>query len=362
MPVAVLSTVPPGVVCDVSGRATGRMAAALSTLAPDAERPKRVLHLAGQAAPQLAAGPTGDVASAWTTLEQILRGPADTLYTSSDYAFQLREMERRSHRLRLDAPRMLDSWTASVTVNSVRILSVTLMLDLFLMEESPIAISETAQDLAFLAEDLLEAGDFTQADRVLQALSPAHVAADPRRAHAARRALDQLAGSQAMAEVATAVGDLDQRQFAWFKDACTLLGPLVIPTLVPALSAGGNGPRRERLITTILGLGNAAIGPLSSLLASEHWEHCRIGIQLLGRIAGPVAITTLQSLIGGGDRRKTREAIIALVRIEDATTLRSVNAALQHADRGPAPPDGAAAGVDDLPERRGRTGRRNPSG
>jgi len=316
------------------GRATGRMAAALSALAPDAERQKRVLRLAEQTAPQRATGPAGDVGSAWTALEQILTGPADTLYTSSDYAFQLREMELRSHRLRLDAPKMFDSWTASVTVDSVRTLSVTLMLDLFLIEESPIGISETAQDLALLAEDLLEAGDFTKADRVLQALSSAHTAADPRRAQAARLALDRLAGSQAVTEVATAVGDLDEAQFVWFQDACKLLGPLVIPTLLPALGAGGDGPRRERLITTIIGLGDAAIGPLSSLLASEHWEHCRIGIQLLGRIGGPVAITTLQSLIGGGDRRKMREAIIALVRIADATALRFVNTALQHADRG----------------------------
>ena len=117
------------------GRASGRMAAALNTLAPDAERQRRVLRLASQMTDVPGAGPHSEVASAWTALEQILTGPADTLYTSADYAFQLQEAELRSHRLRLQAPEHLEKWVASVSAESMRTLSVSLLLDLFALEE-----------------------------------------------------------------------------------------------------------------------------------------------------------------------------------------------------------------------------------
>lgn len=316
------------------GRATGRMAAALSTLAPDAERRQRVLRLTGKLMSQAAAGgAAADLTSIWTTLEQLLIGPADTVYTSTDYAFQLREMELRSHRLRLDPPKLLDTWVASVSVDSVRRLSVTLMLDLFAMEQSPGAIAETAHDLASFTEDLLEAADFAEADRVLQALSPGKPADDPIRANAGRVALDHLAASRAVAEVAIAIGDLDERQSAWFQQACKLLGPAVVPTLLPVLCAAEDGPRRERLLTSVVGLGETAFAPVSGLIRSEHWEECRTGIQLLGRIGGSTAVAALQPLLSDPDRRKLRESVIAMVKIDDTSALRSIAAALQHANR-----------------------------
>lgn len=316
------------------GRASGRMAAALNTLAPDPERRSRVLRMASRRTEQPEdVAKTTDVASAWSTLEQILEGPADKLYTSSDYAFQLREMELRSHRLRLDAPRQLEGWLGSVSVDSVRTLSVTLLIDLFLMEESPIGISETAHDLTALAEDLLDAGDFGETERVLQALSPTSVEGDARRSSAARLALDKLAGSRALANAAAAIGDFDEAQAAWFQSACRRLGPTVVPTLLPALSAEEGGMRHERLAGAVLGLGDAAVPPLTELLASDVWEYCRTGIQLLGRLGGAAALAALQPLVSGKDRRRRREAVMALTRSDDPAAARAVATALQSPER-----------------------------
>jgi hypothetical protein len=317
------------------GRATGRMAAALNTLTPEPERRQRVLRLAGRltTAPIATGGASGDVAEAWTTLEHILTGPADTLYTSSDYAFQLQETELRSHRLRMQAPKQLDAWVDSVSVESVRTLSVTLLLDLFAMEESPIGIAETAQDLAGLAEDLLGAADFTEADRVLRALNPAGLAADPRRAAAGRHALDQLAASPAVGEVAAAAGDLDDAQFEWFRASCSLLGPLVIPTLLCGLVAAPAGVPRDRLIAIVIGFGEAAIGPLAGLLTATDWETCRLAIHLVGRIRSSESVSALQPLTIARDPRVAWEAIVTVARIDDPSALRCLATALQHGDR-----------------------------
>jgi hypothetical protein len=315
------------------GRATGRMAAALNTLVPEPDRRQRVLRLAHRMAAAPAAGAPGHVADAWTTLDQMLAGPSDTLYTSTDYAFQLQQTELRSHRLRLQVPKQLDEWVESVSAESVRTLSVTLLLDLFMMEDSPAGMTETAQDLARLAEDLLEAADFAETARVLRALDPARLVADPPRAEAGRHALNHLARSSAMGEVAAAAGDMDDTQYEWFRASCALLGPLVLPAILPSLAAASEGATRDRLSAIVIAFGPAAAGPLARWLAGERGDARRIGIQLAGRLGTPVAVSALQPLTVSPDVRVAREAILAVAGIDDPSARRCLANALRQGDR-----------------------------
>ena len=172
------------------GRASGRMAAALSTMAPDASRQQRVLRLARNLSTQGDPEKSSAFHSAWHSLEQMLSGPGDELFTSAEYSSSLAEAEARSHQLRMQPTPQLDGWVHSVSAESVKTLSVTLLLDLFSLEESAEAAAEVANDLAALAEDLLMSADYREAERVVQALTDVASWSDPRRALAARIAVD----------------------------------------------------------------------------------------------------------------------------------------------------------------------------
>ncbi len=100
------------------GRATGRMAAALSTLTPDADRRDRVVRLA-QSMSASTDKPSG-LETMWTSLQQFMSGPSDNTYVSDGYSATLEQAETRSHRLTLDVPAELDAWVHTVSSESVR--------------------------------------------------------------------------------------------------------------------------------------------------------------------------------------------------------------------------------------------------
>ena len=101
------------------GRATGRIAAAVHTLVPDAARRRRVLTLARGLAPRH----HEDAASAFNatlqSLEQMLRGPSDSVYASEEYARNLEDTDERSYEFSLSTPAQMDAWIHTVSSESV---------------------------------------------------------------------------------------------------------------------------------------------------------------------------------------------------------------------------------------------------
>jgi hypothetical protein len=186
------------------GQEPARIATALQALVPDPARRQRVLHLARVRAGHSSARPADDVSSALASLERLLAGPADEAYVSRLYGGTIAQAEARSNRLRLDAPARLDEWMRSVSAESVRASSATVLIDLFALETTPATLFETARDLAQLAEDLLLADDRAEAERVVQALALAAGGPDAQRAAAARAALETIAagGNQRIGRLA----------------------------------------------------------------------------------------------------------------------------------------------------------------
>ena len=314
---------------EAEGTAAGRMAAALNTLVPDAARQQRVMRLARTHwTPETGDDATG-VDTAWRALETMLSGPGAAAANTAEYNTSLDDSEARSYQLSLTTPAQMDGWIHTVDSDSVRTLSVTLLLDLLTLEQRPDNIAETAGDLATLAADLLMSADSDQSEQVVRGLAAVSTGPSTRHAMAAQRALETLAGSNAMRETTATLADFDQAQMAWFERMCTALGPSSLNTLVSVLAVAADDEGRRRIEHVIALFGDVAIAPLMPLLDAPNWPAVRAAIYTLGQIGSPAAIKLLDSLIGGPDPRKAYEAVVALARIDDAAALRGVAAALR---------------------------------
>lgn len=316
------------------GKATGRMASALSTLAPDGERQERVLRLARRHV-EAAGGPDSD--AAWATLEKFLEGPEDAAYVSRLYGEALGRAEARSHGLRLDAPPRIGEWLATVSADSVRTLSTTVLLDLFGLEAEPTALVDTARDLAALADDLLLAGDTGEAARVVAALADAQAERDPDRAAAGRAGIDDLVQSPSLRELAGMAGDLDDEAFGQFERLCVALGPRVLDPLVSVLVELPEGRTRDRVAHAVASFRDDAVASLARSLASADIEHGRLVIHLMRELGTAQAVATLEAITRDGRPEHVRAAINELATMDDdhATSvlghlLRSERDAVRH--------------------------------
>lgn len=297
------------------GKATGRMASALSTLAPDAERQERVLRLARR---HVAAAGGPDSEDVWVTLEKFLEGPEDAAYVSRLYGEALGRAEARSHGLRLDAPPRIGEWLATVSADSVRTLSTTVLLDLFGLETEPTALVDTARDLAALADDLLLAGDTGEAARVVAALADAQAGGDSNRATAGRAGVDDLVQSPSLRELAGMAGDLDDEAFGHFERLCVAIGPRVLDPLVSVLVELPEGRARDRVAHAVAAFRDDAVASLARSLGSTDLEHGRLVIHLMRELGSAQAVAALEAVTRDGRPEHVRAAINELATMDDA--------------------------------------------
>lgn len=305
------------------GRAPARLAAALNTLAPDPERQQRVLRLARDLAPEGNTQQTTDFTAAWQFLDQMIGGPADSAFTSADYAASLDVTPVRSHHLALQAPPQLERWIRTVSLESVRSLSVTLLIDLFTLEHEDEGRSSTADDLAALADDLLLSAELVDAERIVHALRSLCTEGSPHRAPA-ESAVHTIAHGSALREVASTLGDLDPDKLGAFASLCAHLGASVIDPLVDVLASTKDGVGRERLEAVVASFGPDALLYVMPLLDHADWRFCRAAILLLGRIGGAEAIAALQARAIVANVKTAHEAIAALVRMDDLAATQAI--------------------------------------
>lgn len=311
------------------GKASGRMAAAFNTLTPEEPRRDRVLRMARNRPAALGRALQPAAAAVWETLEHLMAGPADAAYVSRYYGQSIEQADARSRHLRLDAPRQIVEWTQSVSAESVRTLSATLLLDLFALESDPGALSETAQDLATLADDLLLVSDTVEVERIVYCLHDA-AGASTSRAAAARQGLESIARLPVLADVSAAVGDMDDRQFEAFRHFCPNLGIPVLDTLLRAEANAASEAARQRLDEVMAGFGNRALDRLTEATGGPDDGLAQAAIRTLGRMGGGRAVAVLQALVQGGGTERARAAAHTLVGMNDQAALRALAGLLRH--------------------------------
>ena len=176
-------------------------------------------------------------------------------------------------------------WTASARRTSAR-LSVTLLIDLFTLEQDAARAGEMAPDLSALAEDLLMSGAYDDALTVTRALQARAGDAEGDRARRLPAvALDQLGESLAMRET---VGAHRRRRRGGLERACKAV--IDDDRRVRAsrrssrssLVEHGHRDAPGRAESVIVGFGDKAVPRLASLVGDSRWFVQRRGARLLG--------------------------------------------------------------------------------
>ncbi len=311
------------------GKASTRMASALATLVGDEERRKRILRLARLHADAIVPGGPEAVTSFWTTFERLLDGPADAMFVSKLYGESIEQAAARAERLRTDAPAQLGGWVASVSAESVRTLSATVVLDLFTLERDPTALVETAHDLAELADDFLSVGGAVDAARVADALNLAARDGEPARARAAEAGLADIATCAGVRDVLTSLDDVPAHEADAVERLCQTLGPRVALVLVEILSSMPPGAARDRVRGLLGSLDDRALDILVAFAEQAPPAQVHEVVLAVSRIGGPRASRELRAWVRGGRFDLAREAVMALVTSSNPTAAQALAALLR---------------------------------
>ncbi|HZR22152.1 MAG TPA: HEAT repeat domain-containing protein [Vicinamibacterales bacterium] len=315
----------------LDGQASDRLATIFNTIAPDEDRKRRVLTMTRHMLSETDFGRTGQFQVLWTSMEELLVSYNDKPFVSESYKTALDGVGGRAEKMALgDLPPELPEWMASLGQESVRTLSVVMLIDLLTIEKTDQRAAEIAEDMEALAEDLLMSGAYADALTVTTALA--------RRANspllgrdACRHALDRLGDSLALRETAALIGDVDDTDWTSIKAVLETIGAPAIESLKPVVAVEHDTVGVSRAEETIVGFGTLAVTRLASLVADQRWFVQRRGARLLGRLAAAEAVPLLQPLVRQNDPRVAREAIAALSAIRDPSAARAIQTVLRAA-------------------------------
>ena len=315
----------------LDGQASDRLATIFNTIAPDEDRKRRVLTMTRTMLSESDFGRTGQFQVLWTSMEELLVAYNDKPFVSDQYKTALDGVGARAEKMASgDLPSELPEWMASLGQESVRGLSVVMLIDLLTIEKDAKRAGEIAEDMAALDEDLLMSGAYADALTVTTAL--AH------RANSSllgrddcRHALDRLGESLALRETTALLGDVEDGDWRAIKAVIEAIGPPSIESLKPVVAVEQDNVGVGRAEETIVGFGSAAVSRLGGLVGDSRWFVQRRGARLLGRIAAADAVPLLQGLVRQSDPRVAREAIAALTAIQDPAAARAIHTVLRAA-------------------------------
>jgi HEAT repeat protein len=309
---------------------TNRLAKVLDTLAPDADRKRRVLTLAKRLISERDFGSTRPIDDIRQSLDELLLKYDESTYVSTDYRQSMESAADRAADLAARGlPAEMPEWLATLGHESVRRLSGQLLIDLLRNESQAERMAETARDMAAFVEELLLAGAFGEAVPVVHELTGAATRQDALAPEACRRALDGLGSSTAFAESATTLADLSAEEFASFGTLVRAIGAPAVPGLVAVFHKENGGIAAERASALLTRLGPAAIPGLAAAVDDKRWFVQREVARLLGQIGTAAAVPPLQSLLRRTDLRVLQEAVSALARIDDAAAGRALHMVLK---------------------------------
>lgn len=308
----------------LGGGTSPRLAEVFDTIAPDEPRKRRILTMARTLLNDTDFGKRPEFDSLWISVEELLLAYNDNAFVSTAYRASLDMAGERAARMAgAEAPPEWNAWMESLGEESVRTLSALLLVDLLKLETDPAAMEALAADLGALAEDLLMAGDFSNAAIVVNALHE-------RGGDACRKALDTIGASTALADAGLLLADLDAAALAHLTQIANAIGPPSVEGLRHALLTGP-APVKEAVAGIVVTLGAGAISRLEPVTTADDAATRRIGARILGRIGAPEGVPLLQPLLRGRDPEVAREAVRALSLIDDPSAARAVQTVLRAA-------------------------------
>jgi HEAT repeat protein len=314
------------------GKATQRLAQVFDTIAPDAERKRRVMRMTQSLLSESDFGKGGQFKAAWASMEALLVSYDEKPYVSGSYQAALAGAGERADLLaHWEVPPEWAQWVDTLKQDNVRSLSVLLITDLLRIEEQPGRAAEIAGDMIPLAEDLLMSGAFDDALVVAKALREG---ADRNQAiapAACRAALTTIGESLALREAAALLPHLDEGSLATFSACCAGIGPAAVRGLLPALESEDETPEWVRAREIVRGYGAGAVTPLTGMVDDSRWFVMRNAAVLLGQTRSPEAVPPLQALLRRNDPRVLRPAVTALAGIDDPSAARAIQTVLRAA-------------------------------
>ncbi|MBI4476131.1 MAG: HEAT repeat domain-containing protein [Acidobacteria bacterium] len=315
-------------------QASSRLAEVLHTIAPDSARKKRVLGFTRALLAETDFGGDAGFGSLWSSVEELMLRYEEKEFVSEDYRESLDQAPARAEAMAdRERPVELGGWLDSVNEDSVRRLSVILLVDLLKLERHPGSAETLANDMVEVAEDLLAAGDFHNAAALARALATSAAARTPAQ-DAGRAALDRLVRSDATKGLLSLMADLDETQLLALREFCDAAGPLCTTFLRTALYDEGYTPARRRATEIIVGYGEQAIQYLTPLVGDERWFVQRNAVELLGHIGGRDNVRLLQPLLRRGDPRILPQVVATLLSADDPGAARTLQAAMRGAGGG----------------------------
>jgi HEAT repeat protein len=314
------------------GRATERLAAVFGTIAPEAERRRRVMRLTRHMLDETDFGKSSQFKSLWDSMESLVLSHDVRPYISAGYGSSLDGAGPRGMMIGFrELPPEFRDWVGTLDQDSIRQLSVTMMIDLLRLEYDPERGERLTDDLKTLTEDLLLAGDLENAARVTAALAESAASDTSLMQPTCRRVLDELARSTALRETVSVVGDLEPAQFDAFHAVCRHVGPEAVEVLSVPMFREAPSLEQRRTGDIIVSYGVAAVLRLAPLVNDERWFVQLNGVALLSRIAAPEAVPLLQPLLRKADPRLTPLVVTALAGIDDPAAARAIHTVLRTA-------------------------------
>ncbi|MEP6914932.1 MAG: HEAT repeat domain-containing protein [Acidobacteriota bacterium] len=312
----------------IEGLASDRLAGVFDTIAADPARQRRVLTLTRTLLTETSFGQTDQFETLWTSMQELLLTYNERPFVSAQYKNGLDQAGARGDAMAGDVPADLLALIETLSQDSVRRLSVTLLVDLLRLESDPTRAPGLARDVAALGEDLLLAGDYASALIVTRALAEQAATAGAVTSEGSRVALDEFVDSAAFDETADALGDVAPGDAACIGDIAVAAGPAAAVALGRRLDVDDLTPTRERATAIIRRFGGAAVDPLAPLLTGPHWYARRNAAELLGQLQAPAAVPLLQPLLRGADPRVMRAAIHTVLRASTGAQREAVVGAL----------------------------------
>jgi hypothetical protein len=316
----------------LDGQASDRLATIFNTIAPDEDRKRRVLTLTRSMLSETDFGRSGQFQVLWASTEELLVSYNDKPFVSETYRNALDGVGGRAERMSAtDLPPELPEWMDSLGQANVRALSVTMLIDLFTLEQDPERAAEMATDLSALAEDLLMSGAYEDAVTVTRALQTRATTQRGMGREACRVALDQLGESMAMREAVALIGDVEEADWNALKAVIASIGPGSVEALKSVILVEHDTETTGRAEGVIVGFGSKAVLRLASLVSDSRWFVQRRGARLLGKIGSADGVPLLQPLLRQNDPRVAREAVAALGVIPDPSAARAIHTVLRAA-------------------------------
>jgi hypothetical protein len=291
-----------------------RLAQAFQALAPDVERQRRLLALAGEEV-AAAEGNADSFTELWERIEGMLSSYSDESFVSGEYGRELSSARTRAmdvERTSDDPPERIALWLSTVADAALRGLDHDLLLDLLTIEADASRWRDVAETVATHVEDLVRVGYFDQAWQMADAIVVQADKDPARRPHAAA-ALERFTRGSVIKHVATHLRGAGDDSFERFRSLCQAVGPAVIPPLAGVLASEQDGRARQRLRDILLGFGPRGRDAIRQLMHAPNWEVRRTAASLLREFGGSEGLKELRPLLTDTEPLVQREAVQALL-------------------------------------------------